>query len=87
MFSIFRSKPIISNDDLEFQVATFKWLLKNFGGKDFYEDARLILPTKEYFPTKVESADEAAIATFNTVKQYAGMAEWPCKLEVQEEDV
>ena len=87
MLGIFRSKPILSNEDREFQIATFKWLLKNFGGKDFYENTKLILPTREYFPSKVESENEAAIETFEAVKRYAGMEDWPCKLEEQEEDV
>ncbi|MDQ2076383.1 hypothetical protein [Marinimicrobium sp. ABcell2] len=87
MLSIFKSKPILSSEDTEFQVATFRWLLRNFGGKDFYEDTQLVLPTREYFPSKVESADEAAIETFEAVKRYAGMEEWRCKLEAQEEDV
>lgn len=87
MLRIFKSKSIISSDDTEFQIATFKWLLRNFGGKDFHENTRLVLPTREYFPSKVESEDEAAIETFESVKRYAGMGEWMCKLEAQEADV
>lgn len=87
MLGIFKSKPILSAKDIEFQVATFKWLLKNFGGEDFYDNTRLILPTREFFPSKIENASQAAIETFAAVKKYAGMEEWPCKLEAQEEDV
>ena len=87
MFGIFKAKPILSKENLDFQIATFKWLLKNFGGKDFYEDTKLILPTNEYFPSKVEDPDEIAISMFNSVKKYAGMEDWPCKLEEQDEDV
>ncbi|MBB6521274.1 hypothetical protein [Pseudoteredinibacter isoporae] len=84
---MFKSKPILSEEDRAFQVATFKWLLKHFGGKDFYVDTKLILPTNEFFPSKVGSAQEAAIETFHAVKKHAGMEEWPCRLEAQEEDV
>ncbi len=87
MFGIFRKKPVLSFEDTEFQVATFKWLLRNFGGKDFFENTKLILPTREYFPSKLDSEDEAALQTFETVKKYAGMEDWPCRLEKQEEDV
>lgn len=87
MLGIFKSKPILSAEDTEFQVATFKWLLKSFGGKDFYEDTKLVLPTRDYFPSKVENEIEAAFTTFNAVKKYAGMGEWPCRLEAQEDDV
>jgi len=87
MFGLFKAKPVLSAEDTEFQVATYQWLLRNFGGKDFYDDAKLILPTKEYFPSRVSCEDEAAAETFNIVKKFAGMEEWPCRLEKQEEDV
>lgn len=61
--------------------------IKNFGGKDFYENTRLILPTTDYFPSKIEGVEEIAISTFDAVKKYAGMEEWPCRLEKQDEDL
>ncbi|SFM71279.1 hypothetical protein SAMN04487963_3475 [Marinobacter zhejiangensis] len=85
MLGILRSKEILSREDTEFQVATFKWLLRHFGGKEFYEGTQLVLPTRDYFPSSVETENEAAIATFHAVKKYAGMEEWPCRLEEQEE--
>ncbi len=87
MLNLFRAKPILSDQDTEFQVATYKWLLKNFGGSDFYEATQLILPTEKFFPSKVETTDEAAIETFNTVKKYAGLQDWPCQLVAQEENI
>ena len=87
MFGIFKSKPILSKEDTDFQVATFKWLLTHFGGDDFYVDAKLVLPTREFFPSKVENAGEAARETFLAVKKYAGMEEWACILEAQEDDI
>jgi hypothetical protein len=54
---------------------------KNFGGKYFYDDTKLVLPTREYFPSKVQSEDEAVAETFAAVKKYAGMDAWSCKLE------
>jgi len=86
MISLFKSKPILSNEDREFQIATYEWLLKNFGGENFYEKTALVLPTRDFFPDKVESAEEAVHFTFERVKKYAGLEEWPCKLETQEED-
>jgi len=86
MFGLFKSKPLLSAQDVEFQIATFKWLLKNFGGDDFYQTTKLVLPTKAYFPSKVESPEEAAISTFEQVKKHAGMESWQCKLVAQEED-
>ncbi|WP_417707574.1 hypothetical protein [Rheinheimera aquimaris] len=87
MFGIFESKPILSVEDTEFQIATFKWLLKHFGGDDFYQDSKLVLPTKDFFPSKVNNIEEAANETFLAVKEYAGMLDWPCKLKPQEDEV
>ncbi|WP_290609666.1 hypothetical protein [Arsukibacterium sp. UBA3155] len=87
MFGIFESKPILSVEDTEFQIATFKWLLKHFGGDDFYQDSTLVLPTKNFFPSKVDNIEHAANETFLAVKKYAGMEGWPCKLEAQEDDI
>jgi hypothetical protein len=87
MFGLFKSKPILSQDDTEFQIATYKWLLKHFGGADFYEDSKLILPTREYFPAKVSNENDVATETFNAVKKYAGIEDWPCRLVAQEEDI
>lgn len=86
MLSFFKSKPLLSQSDIEFQVATFKWLLKNFGGDDFYKTTKLVLPTKDYFPSKVNSPEGAASETFEAVKKHAGLENWMCKLEIQEED-
>jgi len=86
MLSFIKSKPLLSQSDIEFQVATFKWLLKNFGGDDFYKTTELVLPTKECFPSKVNSPEGAASETFEAVKKHAGLENWVCKLEIQEED-
>jgi len=82
----FKRKPVLSEEDLHFQIESYRWLLTHFGGDDFYKEAVLVLPTKEFFPAEVSSKNEAVSTTFEQVKKYAGMSEWPCKLEAQEED-
>ena len=86
MLNFFKSKPLLSPSDIEFQLATFKWLLKNFGGDDFYKTTDLVLPSKEYFPSKVNSPEGVAAETFDAVKKHAGLENWTCKLVVQDED-
>ncbi|MDH3379654.1 MAG: hypothetical protein OEQ39_22230 [Gammaproteobacteria bacterium] len=86
MWNPFKSKPLLEEDDELFQVKTYRWLLTHFGGQHFYEDTQLILPTEEYFPSKVNSPEEAAQETFEKVKSYAGLEKWPCTLQIQEED-
>ncbi len=87
MFRLFKSKPLLSAADVEFQIATYQWLLKHFGGDNFYHRTELVLPTREYFPSTLESAEEVAIETFERVKHYAGLSDWACRLQAQEADI
>ena len=87
MLGFFKPKPLLSEDDREFQIACFKWLLKYFGGDDFYQNTSLVLPTRAYFPSQVQSEEEVALETFKAVKKHANMTDWPCVLERQEVDV
>ncbi|WP_448555207.1 hypothetical protein [Thalassotalea montiporae] len=86
MFNLFKNKPFLASEDQTFQIETYRWLLRNFGGEDFYQATSLILPTKAYFPAEADNPESAAIATFNSVKQHANMATWKCILEAQQED-
>ena len=87
LFNFFKSKPVLSDEDKAFQAATFKWLLTHFGGDNFFNVSSLILPTKDFFPSRVDSPEKAAVDTFEAVKHYAGLFEWHCRLEAQEEDI
>lgn len=86
MWNPFRAKPLLSEEDQHFQVECYRWLLTHFGGDDFYREARLVLPTREFFPTAVDSPQLAARTTFEQVKRYAGMQDWDCRLEAQDQD-
>lgn len=86
MWSPFRKKPLLTEEDRLFQVECFKWLLTHFGGDDFYKKAQLVLPTRDYFPSIVDSEASAAQSTLKQVMKYAGMEEWPVTLQAQEED-
>ena len=86
MWSLFKKEPVLSDEDLRFQIECYKWLLTHFGGDSFHKEAKLILPTKDFFPTEVNSQIDAAEATFDYVKKYAGMEKWPCKLIKQGDD-
>lgn len=87
MFNIFKSGPLLSDSDRDFQIATFKWLLKYFGGDDFYKNTSLILPTSEFFPAKVGTSQDAAQSIFTQIKKFAGMENWSCTLAQQEQDI
>lgn len=86
MWNPFKTKPLLSESDKNFQLETFEWLLKHFGGPHFYDSAELVLPTDSYFPTEVQSAQGAVESTFQRVKNYSGLADWPVVLEEQDTD-
>lgn len=86
MFGLFKKKPLLSEEDVLFQIETYKWLMKHFGGDEFYQDTVLVLPTSEFFPTRVTNEEEAALATFLQVKKLAGIENWDCVLVAQDED-
>ena len=86
MWNPFKSKPLLKEDDELFQIETYRWLLTHFGGEHFYKKTQLILPIEEFFPTKINSPQQAVQETFQQVKNYAGLEKWPCILQEQEED-
>lgn len=76
-FSIFQSTPIISSQSREWIFGQFHQLFDRLGNQHFIDDAQLILPTANFFPANVNSAEQMASVTFGQIKQYAGMADWP----------
>jgi len=86
MWNIFRSSPVLSEEDRHFQIECYKWLLTHFGGAAFYKHAQLVLPNKDFFPDQVDSVEDAAESVFKQVKFLAGLSDWPCKLVAQEDD-
>ena len=87
MFGFFKPKPILSKNSLDFEVASFRWLLKNFNVIEFYNTLELVVPNEKFFPIKMGEKDEVAHETFECVKKYAGMSQWTTTLEEQEEDI
>ena len=83
MFSLFGSRLPIDEDELEFQLATFKWLIGQFGAVG---DRPLILPTDEYFPLSGAGGEESVREIFGQVRLAAGMADWPCELRAGKRD-
>jgi hypothetical protein len=77
MFSLFGPRLPIDADELEFQLATFKWLMGQFG--PVAND--LVLPTPEHFPLTGARGEAGVREVFDAVRVSAGMADWPCALE------
>lgn len=64
----------------------FAWSLQNFGSDVFYDETELITPTSRYFPDKADSAESMIKHVFVRVRKYAGLENWPCRIQPQEDD-
>lgn len=73
MLEIFKAKPVLSKENTDFQIATYKWLLKNFGEKHFFEETKLILPTREFFHLKLKAKMRLQLRHLSSLKN---MQEW-----------
>ncbi len=86
MLNIFRKQKLLNSEDEHFQIECYSWLLRHFGGVDFYHHTTLVLPTREHFPEPVSSHDEVAVTTFQQVMTYCNMQDWPVTLVAQERE-
>jgi hypothetical protein len=78
MLSLFGPRLPVDDDELEFQLATFKWLAREFGPPA----GTLVLPTPQAFPPSPNKGEARVADLFGHVKNAAGMADWPCELRV-----
>jgi hypothetical protein len=83
MLSLFGSRLPIDDDELEWQLATFKWLRHEFGSS---ADTPLVLPTPEWFPPTKAQGHERVRHLFDSVRAAAGLDQWPCELRPGEGD-
>lgn len=77
MLSFFAPKPPIDADELEWQLATFKWLGSEFRGLG---ESPLVLPTPQWFPPSPRKGHGRTEDLFAAVKAAAGLSNWPCEL-------
>jgi hypothetical protein len=77
MLSLFKPRLPIDADELEWQLATFKWLGVEFGRLG---ESPLVLPTPLWFPPSTRSGHGRVEDLFLAVKAAAGLADWPCEL-------
>ncbi len=80
MLSLFKSRPLLDESELNWLIETFVWAYEHFDGEYFSRHTRLVLPTNEFFPGAVSSVDEMARQVFGQVLGYAGMTQWPLAL-------
>lgn len=77
---IFGNKLPLPRDEWDWQLASFKWMIHEFGGIDQNPDNQLVLPNSDFFSPQADEPREKAVQIFDRVKELSGMAEWPTKL-------
>jgi len=86
MFGLFRKGPLLDAELTQWQSDCFEWLLQHTGGPEAFKQRRLILPTPQFFPHDGSQGHAFAEMIFHQVKVHAGMADWPCTLQCQQDD-
>lgn len=82
--ALFGAKKLIDDDEWEWQLACFQWLLSNTGGIDAFREYLLIKPTRDFFPSTYADKPNQADLLFNIVKTHAAMTDWPVTLRAGE---
>ena len=77
---LFGPKRPVSEDEWDWQLASFKWLITEFGGIEDNPDNRLVLPTSDFFPPASSDPATKAQEVFEQVKNLSGLSEWPTSL-------
>lgn len=79
----FGPKPFLEPEIEDWHLETWAWLLRNLGGLEELREALLVLPRAEFFPASDKTGEERAHHLFQTVRELAGMEQWPAVLSVQ----
>jgi len=77
MLSLFRSNPLLDETTTQWLYDCYAWALRNMDSKFFHQETLLVTPTNEHFPGRVDSAEKMVEITFERVRTYAGMQNWP----------
>ncbi|HWA90461.1 MAG TPA: hypothetical protein VG889_10525 [Rhizomicrobium sp.] len=80
---LFGGGTFLDPEDEAWQVETWGWFLKEYGGRERLKRAPLVAPTREFFPPTEAQGEARAAHIFDCVKTLAGMRKWECKLLAQ----
>ena len=78
--SLFKTKPPLEEETIEWLFDGFAWTLENFGSDVFYAETELIEPSQKFFPGGDADINGMAKLIFDKVRHYSGLDHWPCQL-------
>jgi hypothetical protein len=79
--TFFKSKPVIDEASKEWIFDTFSWCIDQLDGDFFLKNSELILPNNTFYPGSSSSVEEMSAVIFANTLKYAGMTQWPIRLE------
>lgn len=87
MFGWFSRSSVPERAQIDWLLATYRWLLEHTGGDHGLNRNKLVLPTPEFFPVEAGlSGHELALELFHHTRVHAGMRSWPCDLVPHREE-
>lgn len=84
MLAMFQSKPLLDEQSVNWIFETFAWALTHFDREEFFHRTKLLQPTNEFFPGRVDSHQNKAETIFQHTLNYTGLSHWPFKLVTPE---
>ncbi len=78
MLNLFKKTPVLEEESIQWLFNAYGWALTDFGSDVFFQQTRLIEPSREFFPGGGDSAEEISALIFAQVQQYCGLQHWPC---------
>jgi len=77
MFNLFKNSAILEASSAEWIFDTYAWALTYFDAEEFFQRSRLIQPSNEFFPGRVDSVEAKAHNIFQHTLNYTGLQHWP----------
>ncbi len=84
MFGWFSKPALPSAEDVEWVLDTYAWMIHELGGFARFDEAPLVLPTRDYFAVTEVETHARAQAIFARILEHAGLHTWPFELVQQE---
>lgn len=81
MLNLFKARPLIDQTSADWIFEAYAWALENFDSEEFFSRTRLIQPSNEFFPGRVDSVHAKAENIFKATLTYAGLNHWPMVLQ------
>lgn len=80
-------KSPLEQDDEEWQLACWPWLLDNVIDLNAIQQRPLVVPSDEFFPPTAAKGKDRAMYVFQNVAELIGVSDWPFDLVEQDERV